>query len=168
MLSIMPCTIKMTSKDHLHIIRSHTKLVLTNGVFDILHSGHIELLYKAKTAFGLTSLVVALNTDESAKKYKGPKRPCNGYMERAMVLAALEMVDYVIPMADENASELLRNIQPHYYCKGGDYDLNDSKKWPELTVCKELGITVKSIPLRPKVSTSNLVKSIIIKEAKFK
>jgi rfaE bifunctional protein nucleotidyltransferase chain/domain len=95
------------------------KLVFTNGVFDILHRGHIEYLYAAR-ALG-DALVVAINTDASVRRLKGPERPINTDEDRALVLAGLGCVDYVTFFADETPLRLLSALLPDVLVKGGDY-----------------------------------------------
>ena len=97
-------------------------LVFTNGVFDILHRGHVSYLAAAR-ALG-ASLVVGLNSDASARGLgKGPDRPLNGEADRACVLAALESVNLVTLFDEPTPVELMRLVRPDWYVKGGDYDL---------------------------------------------
>lgn len=98
------------------------KIVTTNGVFDILHIGHIRYLHEAKK-LGDT-LIVAINSDSSTKKIKGPKRPLNNENDRAEALAALECVDYVAVFNEENPIKILGIIKPDFHVKGGDYDIS--------------------------------------------
>jgi rfaE bifunctional protein nucleotidyltransferase chain/domain len=95
------------------------RLVFTNGVFDILHRGHIEYLYAAR-ALG-DALVVAINTDASVRRLKGPERPINADEDRAIVLAGLGCVDYVTFFADDTPLRLLSALLPDVLVKGGDY-----------------------------------------------
>lgn len=97
-------------------------VVLTNGVFDILHRGHVSYLAQAR-ALG-ASLVVAVNTDASVKRLgKGEDRPLNSCADRMAVLAALEAVDLVVPFDEDTALEVVRQVRPALYAKGGDYDM---------------------------------------------
>jgi rfaE bifunctional protein nucleotidyltransferase chain/domain len=98
--------------------RDH-QLVFTNGVFDILHRGHIEYLFAAR-ALG-DALVVAINTDASVRRLKGPERPINADEDRAIVLAGLGCVDYVTFFADDTPLRLLAALLPDVLVKGGDY-----------------------------------------------
>ena len=98
--------------------RNH-KLVFTNGVFDILHRGHVEYLYAAR-ALG-DALVVALNTDASVRHLKGPERPINPDEDRAMVLAGLGCVDYVTFFAEDTPLRVISALLPDVLVKGGDY-----------------------------------------------
>lgn len=98
------------------------KIVFTNGCFDIMHAGHVATLQMAKQLGDY--LVVAVNTDESIKKLKGPHRPINHLEHRMAVLAGLGVVDWVVPFADTTPERLLRLIQPDLLVKGGDYQLD--------------------------------------------
>ncbi|MBI1892468.1 MAG: D-glycero-beta-D-manno-heptose 1-phosphate adenylyltransferase [Burkholderiales bacterium] len=97
-------------------------VVLTNGVFDILHRGHVTYLAQARE-LGV-SLVVAVNTDASVKRLgKGDDRPLNACEDRMAVLAALEAVSLVVPFDDDTAVEVVKEALPDVYVKGGDYDM---------------------------------------------
>jgi len=105
-------------------------LVFTNGVFDILHRGHVCYLAQAR-ALG-ASLVVGLNSDASARRLgKGPGRPLNMEADRACVLAALESVSLVTLFDESTPVELLQLVRPQLYVKGGDYDIEalEETKW---------------------------------------
>jgi D-glycero-beta-D-manno-heptose 1-phosphate adenylyltransferase len=105
-------------------------VVFTNGVFDILHRGHVSYLAQAR-ALG-ASLVVGLNSDASARLLgKGPDRPLNADIDRACVLAALESVSLVTLFDEATPVELLKLVQPQLYVKGGDYDIEalEETKW---------------------------------------
>jgi D-glycero-beta-D-manno-heptose 1-phosphate adenylyltransferase len=97
-------------------------VVLTNGVFDILHRGHVTYLAQARELGA--SLVVAVNTDASVKRLgKGDDRPVNTCDDRMAILAALEAVSMVLPFDEDTALEVVREAQPDIYAKGGDYDM---------------------------------------------
>jgi D-glycero-beta-D-manno-heptose 1-phosphate adenylyltransferase len=96
-----------------------TKVVFTNGCFDILHLGHIDYLSKARDLGNL--LVVGLNTDESVRRIKGMNRPIQDEHSRAMILASLSFVDYVIFFDEDTPYELIKDIQPDILVKGADY-----------------------------------------------
>jgi D-beta-D-heptose 7-phosphate kinase/D-beta-D-heptose 1-phosphate adenosyltransferase len=98
--------------------RTHT-LIFTNGVFDILHRGHVEYLYAARELGD--ELIVALNTDASVRRLKGPERPINHETDRAVVLAALGCVDYVTFFGDDTPQRLIAALLPDVLVKGGDY-----------------------------------------------
>lgn len=97
-------------------------VVLTNGVFDILHRGHVTYLAQARAEGA--SLVVAANTDASVKRLgKGDDRPINTCEDRMAVLAALESVSLVVPFDEDTALEVVQEARPQIYVKGGDYDM---------------------------------------------
>lgn len=105
-------------------------VVFTNGVFDILHRGHVSYLAEAR-ALG-ASLVLGLNSDASARRLgKGPDRPLNAELDRACVLAALESVSLVTLFDESTPVELLKRVRPQLYVKGGDYDIEalEETKW---------------------------------------
>src|SRR3989338_7741423 len=132
------------------------KIVTTNGVFDILHIGHIRYLQEAKKLGNI--LIVAVNSDSSTKKLKGPKRPLNNENDRAEALAALECVDFVTIFNEENPIKILGIIKPNVHAKGGDYDI--SQIIEKDAVEKNKGKVV----LIPKVegySTTDFIKNII-------
>ena len=96
------------------------RLVMTNGCFDILHKGHVAYLQEAKVRGD--RLLVAVNTDASVAKLKGPERPINPLEDRMAVLAGLAAVDWVVPFAEDTPAELVAEILPDVLVKGGDYD----------------------------------------------
>ncbi len=95
------------------------KVVFTNGVFDILHAGHVQYLEFARKQGDL--LVVGVNSDESVKRLKGPTRPVNTLGDRMAVLAGLQAVDYVVSFGEETPLELIVQVQPDVLVKGNDY-----------------------------------------------
>lgn len=98
-------------------------VVLTNGVFDILHRGHVTYLAQARELGA--SLVVAVNTDASVKRLgKGDDRPINACEDRMAILAALESVSMVVPFDEDTALEVVQEARPDIYVKGGDYDMS--------------------------------------------
>jgi D-glycero-beta-D-manno-heptose 1-phosphate adenylyltransferase len=99
------------------------KIVFTNGCFDILHTGHITLLSQAAEMGDM--LIVGLNTDNSVKKLKGPQRPVNKEQDRAMLLAALLLVDAVTLFDEDTPGELIKAILPDVLVKGGDYSISE-------------------------------------------
>src|SRR6056297_283964 len=103
--------------------KQNTKVVFTNGCFDILHSGHVILLEKARSQGDV--LVLGINTDESVKRLKGEKRPINNQNERARVLAGLEAIDYVTFFSEDTPAEIIKEIQPDILVKGGDYSIDE-------------------------------------------
>lgn len=114
--------------------KNSKKIVFTNGVFDILHIGHIKLLKEAKS-FG-DYLIVGINSDESVRKIKGSNRPINPENNRKIILEAIKFVDKVIIFNDETVSSLLEEIKPNIYVKGGDYTLENI---PEKNSLKYVG-----------------------------
>jgi D-beta-D-heptose 7-phosphate kinase/D-beta-D-heptose 1-phosphate adenosyltransferase len=99
------------------------KVVMTNGCFDILHAGHVEYLSKAKELGDI--LIVAVNSDQSVGKNKGPSRPINNVRDRMSVLSALQAVDWVVEFDQETPEELIKAILPDTLVKGGDYRIED-------------------------------------------
>lgn len=110
--------------ENLSAIRSQgKKIVFTNGCFDLLHAGHVASLQMAKQLGDY--LIVAVNTDESIKRIKGPHRPINSLEHRMAVLAGLNAVDCVVPFAEDTPERLLQIIRPDILVKGGDYRINE-------------------------------------------
>ena len=131
-------------------------VVFTNGVFDILHRGHVSYLAQAR-ALG-ASLVVGLNSDASARLLgKGPDRPLNAEIDRACVLAALESVSLVTLFDEATPVELLKRVRPQRYVKGGDYDIEalEETKW-----VRSWGGDARALSFVDGYSTSALVRRI--------
>jgi len=99
--------------------RNGKSVVFTNGCFDLLHRGHVHVLRQAKAAGDL--LIVAINSDQSVKAIKGPTRPVAAEMDRLELIAAMEMVDYVILFDEPDPSKLITAIKPNVLAKGGDW-----------------------------------------------
>ena len=133
----------------------HT-IVLTNGVFDILHAGHVEFLKQAK-ALGDT-LVVAINSDKSTRRLKRNGRPINNEQDRLALVAALDMVDYVMIFDEDTPSEIVRRVRPHIHVKGGDYE---AEALPEAAAVQEVGGRVVILPLVGNTSTSQIIERIV-------
>lgn len=131
------------------------KIVFTNGCFDILHVGHVRYLTTAKT-FG-DVLVVGLNTDESVRKLKGSSRPINNQDDRAEVLLGLKAVDYVIFFGENTAENLIAELKPDVYVKGGDYTLDTL---PEAKIVQSYGGHVELVNLVAGKSTTNIIEKI--------
>lgn len=127
------------------------RVVLTNGVFDLLHVGHLRSL-RAARALG-DVLVVGVNDDASVRGLK-PGRPLVGAAERAELLAALEPVDYVVIFPQATAEALIDTVRPDVYAKGGDYA---EETLPEAAAARRVGARVAILPLVPGRSTSGLV-----------
>ncbi len=100
-----------------------SKVVFTNGCFDILHAGHVLYLDEAKSLGDI--LVVGLNSDASVKRLKGPTRPINNQYDRALVLSALKSVDYVLIFDEDTPYRLIQEIVPNVLVKGGDWKPED-------------------------------------------
>lgn len=99
--------------------RQGKRIVFTNGCFDFLHRGHVQYLAHARSLGDL--LIVGLNTDDSVRRLKGPGRPVNPLEDRAVVLAAVGVVDFVVPFAEDTPAALIRRLSPDVLVKGGDY-----------------------------------------------
>ncbi len=132
------------------------KVVFTNGCFDILHVGHIELIESAKSLGDI--LVVGLNSDDSVKRLKGIGRPINSVRERVRILSALEFVDYVVIFDEDTPYELLREVRPDILIKGGDYSLNEIVG---RNIVESYGGKVKVIPLLKGKSTTDIINKIM-------
>src|SRR5206468_653500 len=132
-------------------------MVFTNGCFDILHVGHVRYLQDARALGDV--LVVGLNGDESVRALKGAGRPINSERDRAEVLAALGCVDYVTIFPEVRATNLLRELRPQIYAKGGDYTV-ESLNVDEQAVLREAGSEVKILPLVPGKSTTAVLEKI--------
>ena len=131
-------------------------LVFTNGVFDVLHRGHVMYLAQAR-ALG-ASLVVALNTDASAKRLgKGPDRPLNSETDRAFVMASLGSSSLVTWFDEDTPLELIAQIKPDILVKGGDYDM---QKLAETRVVESYGGHALALPFVDGYSTTALVRKI--------
>ncbi|MEY4562728.1 MAG: hypothetical protein RLZZ618_2005 [Pseudomonadota bacterium] len=131
-------------------------VVFTNGVFDILHRGHVSYLAQARALGG--SLVLGLNSDASARRLgKGPDRPLNAEGDRACVLAALESVSLVLLFDEDTPVELLKRVRPQLYVKGGDYDI---EKLEETKWVRSWGGDARALSFVDGYSTTNLVKRI--------
>ncbi|MBR9677233.1 D-glycero-beta-D-manno-heptose 1-phosphate adenylyltransferase [Candidatus Woesearchaeota archaeon] len=134
------------------------KIVFTNGCFDILHTGHIKLLREAKKQGNV--LIVGLNTDDSVKKFKGPKRPHNNQFDRSEIIATLEFVDYVTLFDQDTPSELIKALRPDIHVKGGDYDPQDYDAMPEAKIVHDYKGKIHIVPLKDNKSTTNLIEKI--------
>ncbi len=130
-------------------------VVFTNGVFDLLHPGHIQVLLGARREGDV--LVVGLNSDASVRRLKGPTRPVRNVQERAYVLAALEMVDAVVEFDDDTPLALVERLQPDVIVKGGDYA-------PDTIVGADVvrarGGRVVVVPLVPGQSTTSIITTL--------
>lgn len=130
-------------------------IVLTNGVFDLLHVGHLRCLEDARSRGDL--LVVAVNSDKSAEALKGKGQPIIPCAERMEMLSGLSFVDYVTVFEEETADELLQQLHPTMYAKGTDYTL---KTLPEKAIVKELDIKAVFVGDKKGHSTSKVIAKI--------
>ena len=131
-------------------------IVFTNGVFDILHAGHVQFLRQAKQLGDV--LVVAVNSDSSTRRLKGRQRPIISERDRLALVAALDPVDYVLLFDDDMPTELIRHLRPHVHVKGGDYT---DEVLPEAAAVREVGGRVVILPLAGNLSTSGVIDRIV-------
>ncbi|MFZ4116429.1 MAG: D-glycero-beta-D-manno-heptose 1-phosphate adenylyltransferase [Chthoniobacterales bacterium] len=134
--------------------REGRHLVLTNGCFDLLHTGHVRYLQQAR-ALG-DALIVAVNSDRSVRELKGPTRPLNNECDRAEVLGALRCVDYVTIFEEERVTEVINKLRPSVYAKGGDYT-PETLDPGELFALEKCGAEIKILPLVQGRSTTRLI-----------
>ena len=131
------------------------RIAFTNGVFDLLHPGHIDLLLAARGT--ADALVVGVNSDDSVRRLKGAGRPVRSAEERAFVLAAVECVDLVVVFPEDTPLELVKALKPDVIVKGGDYTeativgANEVKSW---------GGRVVVVPLTPGQSTTAIMRKL--------
>jgi rfaE bifunctional protein nucleotidyltransferase chain/domain len=130
-------------------------IVFTNGCFDVLHRGHVRYLDEARGLGDL--LVVAVNSDDSVRRLKGPDRPVNPVEDRVAVLAALSCVDYVVVFEEDSPSALIEAVRPDVYVKGGDYP---PELVPEAPLVRSLGGQVQALGYVPDRSTSAIIDRI--------
>ncbi len=131
--------------------------VFTNGVFDVLHRGHVVYLAQARALGG--SLIVALNTDASTRRLgKGDDRPLNNEMDRAIVMASQEAVSLVTWFGEDNPQALIAEIRPDNLVKGGDYNMD---VLPETALMHTWGGKALALPFVSGYSTTALVKKIL-------
>ena len=131
-------------------------LVMTNGVFDVLHRGHVSYLAQARDLGA--SLLLAINTDASARRLgKGPERPLNQQADRAFMLAALQSVDMVSFFDEDTPVALIGEVRPDILVKGGDYDMS---RLPETALVHSWGGRALALPFVDGYSTTALVKKI--------
>jgi D-beta-D-heptose 7-phosphate kinase/D-beta-D-heptose 1-phosphate adenosyltransferase len=141
----------------LEVDRFHGKrIVFTNGVFDILHAGHVNLLRRARALGDV--LVVGINSDASTRRLKGPLRPVNREQDRLALVSALDAVDYALLFEEETPSEVIRAIRPHIHVKGGDYH---AESLPEIAAVREVGAEIEILSLVEGRSTTALIDRIV-------
>jgi rfaE bifunctional protein nucleotidyltransferase chain/domain len=131
------------------------RAVFTNGVFDLLHPGHVDVLLGARRRGD--ALIVALNSDASVRRLKGPDRPVRSESERAYVLAALAMIDAVVIFEEDTPLETIRALRPDVLVKGGDYTEGTIVGAPDV---RAWGGDVVVIPLTPGQSTTSIIKKL--------
>jgi rfaE bifunctional protein nucleotidyltransferase chain/domain len=131
------------------------RLVFTNGVFDLLHPGHVDVLLGARGEGD--ALVVGVNSDASVRRLKGPERPVRSEAERCYVLAALAMVDAVVVFDDDTPFELISTLRPDVLVKGGDYTEASIVGAREV---RAWGGDVVVIPLTPGHSTTSTIERL--------
>ena len=154
----MPTADKIIVKEELLELRNewkNEKLVFTNGCFDILHLGHVDYLEKA--AEKGTKLIVAINTDQSVSKLKGPDRPVNDEYSRCRLIAALAFVDAVILFSEDTPLSLITDIKPDVLVKGNDYTI-DNIVGADVVI--ENGGKVETIELVKGYSTTNIINKL--------
>ncbi len=132
------------------------KIVFTNGCFDLIHPGHIEVLKQAKNKGDI--LIVGLNSDQSIKKIKGGNRPVLDLKSRISILSAIGYVDYIIPFSDLTPLNLIKRIKPNVLVKGGDWKKEDIAGYD---IVKNNGGKVSRVKLKKGFSTTNIIKKII-------
>jgi rfaE bifunctional protein nucleotidyltransferase chain/domain len=136
--------------------RKHGQLVVfTNGVFDIIHRGHVEYLTKAKS-FG-DVLVVGLNSDASVHRIKGPSRPIQNQSDRAAILLALKPVDYVVIFGEDTPEKLIRAVKPDVLVKGADYK---ESQIVGASFVRSYGGKVRRVRLTPGRSTTKIIRKL--------
>ena len=131
------------------------KVVFTNGVFDLMHYGHVQYLQKARRLGD--ALFVAVNSDRSTRRLKGPDRPLVPYRDRSAILAALECVDYVTRFDTDTPQALIEKVRPDVLVKGADYKISDIIG---ASAVRAHGGRVRRIPLARGRSTSALIRRI--------
>ena len=130
-------------------------IVFTNGIFDILHVGHLQFLRQAKTMGDI--LVVAVNSDASARQLKGPGRPVTSEQDRLALVEALDMVDFSLLFDSNTAIKCIQALRPMLYVKGGDYS---AETLPEIAAVRDVGGRVVILPLAGSVRTRHVIERI--------
>ena len=152
---------KIISLDDLTRLRYTHKIldktvVFTNGCFDILHAGHVSYLEQAKELGDI--LILGLNSDQSVKRLKGNNRPIIPEGQRALLLAALESIDFVVLFEEDTPEHLLQTLLPDILVKGGDYDLS-TIVGADLIISN--GGKVQALPFVDGFSTTNIIENIL-------
>lgn len=134
-------------------------MAFTNGVFDLLHPGHIDVLTAARAA--ADALIVGVNSDESVRRLKGPTRPIRSDADRAYVLGSLECVDLVVIFPEDTPLNLVKHLKPDVIVKGGDYSEDTIVGAAEV---KSWGGRVVVVPLTPGHSTTSIIQKLSEKD----
>ncbi len=137
--------------------REKRRVVLTNGVFDLLHTGHLYYLQKAR-ALG-DALIIALNADTSVRALKGPSRPVQTQAQRAYALGALGCVDAIVVFSAPRLTAEIHALRPDVYCKAGDYTL-EKLNVEERAALQEVGARIEFLPFLAGFSTTDLIARI--------
>ncbi|WDZ86426.1 D-glycero-beta-D-manno-heptose 1-phosphate adenylyltransferase [Micromonospora cathayae] len=152
-------TVVVTPDDLAAIVAEHRdagrSVVFTNGCFDVLHPGHVRYLQQAAELGDL--LIVAVNSDDSVRRLKGPDRPVNPVEDRSALLAALSCVDHVVVFEEDSPAVLIETVRPDVYVKGGDYP---PEMVPEAPLVRRLGGQVRTLGYVPDRSTSAIIERI--------
>jgi D-glycero-beta-D-manno-heptose 1-phosphate adenylyltransferase len=133
------------------------RVVLTNGVFDLLHTGHLYFLKQARELGD--ALIIALNADTSVRALKGPTRPIQNQEQRAYALGALECVDAITVFSEPRLTKEIIALRPDVYCKAGDYTLEKLNP-EERAALQEVGALIKFAPFLAGFSTTDLIARI--------
>lgn len=152
---VMETSSKLISATEFNMLKLGGTIVFTNGCFDIIHAGHIDLLQKAKKEGNI--LVVGLNSDESIKRIKGNNRPINSLDLRIQMLSAIQYVDYIIVFNEDTPIKIIEAIKPNVLVKGGDYKLDNIVGADYISAN---GGRVLTIPFIHKVSTTHIINKI--------
>jgi len=146
----------LASISQVQAARAGKVLVFTNGVFDVIHAGHVDYLESAAALGDL--LVVALNSDSSARDLgKGPDRPVNSLEDRARVVGGLKSVDFVLAFEESTPERLIDELRPDIHVKGGDYKVEDL---PESRIVLAYGGRVEILPFLPGRSTTETLRRL--------
>lgn len=154
---ILPEDVKRKAAD---FHREGLRIATLNGSFDLLHAGHLQIIYEASTVADV--LIVALNTDRSIKEYKHPDRPIIPLEYRLQMMAALQFVDYVTWFDETDPRRILSEIQPDIHVNGAEYGENCI----EAATVKQYGGKIHVVQLVPGLSTSNVLKKIVELESR--
>lgn len=146
----------LTTLSEAQALRRGKRLVFTNGVFDLLHAGHVRYLAEARSLGDL--MIVGINSDTSVRTLgKGPNRPVNGVDDRAEVLGALRVVDAVVVFDESTPERLIAELRPEVHVKGGDYNADDL---PEAKIVRAYGGEIVIVPLVAGRSTTRTLREL--------